>query len=97
VYHVIFNILNRPLRATAQNPAQIQPKTPIGMDSPGLRSLSQHCFPRFCKRLYYERMVQNGMITSNARHAVARKMLTAMWAMWKTNSPFDESLVFLSN
>ena len=45
----------------------------------------------------YERMVQNGMITSNARHAVARKMLTAMWAMWKTNSPFDESLVFLSN
>ncbi len=46
---------------------------------------------------FYERMVQNGMITSNARHAVARKMLTAMWAMWKTNSPFDESLVFLSN
>ena len=45
----------------------------------------------------YERMVQNGMITSNARHAVARKMLTAMWAMWKTNSPFDERLVFLSN
>ena len=46
---------------------------------------------------YYERMVQHGVITSNARHAVARKMLTAMWAMWKTNSPFDESLVFLSN
>ena len=46
---------------------------------------------------FYERMVQNGMITSNARHAVARKMLTAMWAMWKTNSPFDESLIFLSN
>ena len=46
---------------------------------------------------FYERMVQDGMITSNARHAVARKMLTAMWAMWKTNSPFDESLVFLSN
>jgi transposase len=45
----------------------------------------------------YERMVQHGMITSNARHAVARKMLTVMWAMWKTNSPFDESLVFLSN
>ena len=45
----------------------------------------------------YERMVQNGMIASNARHAVARKMLTAMWAMWKTNSPFDEHLVFLSN
>jgi transposase len=45
----------------------------------------------------YERMVQNGVIASNARHAVARKMLTTMWAMWKTNSPFDESLVFLSN
>jgi len=45
----------------------------------------------------YERMVQHGMITSNARHAVARKMLTAMWAMWKTNSPFDETIVFLSN
>jgi len=42
---------------------------------------------------YYERMVQNGMITSNARHAVARKLLTVMWAMWKTNSSFDESLV----
>ena len=42
---------------------------------------------------YYERMVQDGIINSNARHAVARKMLTAMWAMWKTNSPFDENLV----
>ena len=46
---------------------------------------------------YYERMVQNGMITSNARHAVARKMLTVMWAMWKTNSQFNENSVFLSN
>ena len=45
----------------------------------------------------YDRMVQNGMITSNARHAVARKMLTVMWAMWKTNSPFDEHLVCFSN
>ena len=42
---------------------------------------------------YYERMVQDGMITSNARHAVARKMLTVMWGMWKTNSPFDEKVV----
>lgn len=42
---------------------------------------------------YYERMVQNGIITSNARHAVARKMLTVMWGMWKTNSPFDEKVV----
>ena len=42
---------------------------------------------------YYERMVQDGMITSNARHAVARKMLTVMWGMWKTNSPFNEKVV----
>ncbi|GAJ17685.1 unnamed protein product, partial [marine sediment metagenome] len=41
----------------------------------------------------YERMVKNGIIPSNARHAVARKMLTVIWAMWKTNSSFDENLV----
>jgi len=46
---------------------------------------------------YYERMVKNGIIPSNARHAVARKLLTVMWAMWKTNSPFDENSVCLSN
>ena len=46
---------------------------------------------------YYERMVQDGIITSNARHAVARKMITAMWAMWKTNSRFDDKKVFLHN
>jgi len=44
-------------------------------------------------RDYYERMVQDGMITSNARHTVARKMLTVMWAMWKTNSRFNEKIV----
>ena len=43
-------------------------------------------------RAYYERMVQDGIITSNARHAVARKMLTVIWGMWKTNSRFDENL-----
>ena len=42
---------------------------------------------------YYERMTKNGIIPSNARHAVARKMLTVMWAMWKTNSRFNKSLV----
>jgi len=42
---------------------------------------------------YYERMVKDGVITSNARHAVARKLLTVMWAMWKTNSSFDEKIV----
>lgn len=44
---------------------------------------------------YYERMVRDGIITSNARHAVARKMLTVMWGMWKTNSQFDERLLAL--
>ncbi len=44
-------------------------------------------------RDYYERMVQDGIITSNARHAVARKMLTVMWGMWKTNSRFDEKMI----
>ncbi|UCG46574.1 MAG: transposase [Phycisphaerales bacterium] len=43
----------------------------------------------------YERMVQNGTITSNARHAVARKMLTVMWGMCKTGSQFDEKLLCL--
>ena len=42
---------------------------------------------------YYERMLKDGIIISNARHAVARKMLTVMWAMWKTNSPFNEKIV----
>jgi len=40
---------------------------------------------------YYERMLENEIMPSNARHAVARKLLTVMWAMWKTNSRFDES------
>jgi transposase len=42
---------------------------------------------------YYERILQNGMIASNARHSVARKMLTVMWGMWKSNSPFNENLL----
>jgi len=44
-------------------------------------------------RDYYERMVKDGVIASNARHAVARRMLTVMWGMWKTNSRFDENLL----
>jgi len=42
---------------------------------------------------YYERMVKDGVITSNARHAVARKLLTVMWGMWKQRSRFDENLL----
>lgn len=41
---------------------------------------------------YYERMIQNGLPRSNARHAVARKLLTVMWGMWKSSCRFDESL-----
>jgi transposase len=43
-------------------------------------------------RQYYERMLEDGIMPSNARHAVARKMLTVVWAMWKTNSRFDENM-----
>jgi len=48
-------------------------------------------------RQYYERMLEDGIMPSNARHAVARKLLTVMWAMWKTNSRFDERLCQESN
>lgn len=40
----------------------------------------------------YERMLAHGALASNARHAVARKMLTVMWGMWKCQRPFDASL-----
>jgi len=46
---------------------------------------------------YYERMVKDGVITSNARHAVARKLLTVMWGMCKTNSRFDENLLCIES
>lgn len=42
---------------------------------------------------HYDRMIQNGVKPSNARHTIARKMLTVMWGMWKTNSRYDEALV----
>jgi transposase len=42
---------------------------------------------------YYERMLHDGIMPSNARHTVARKMLTVMWGMWKTNSRFNENKV----
>jgi transposase len=41
---------------------------------------------------HYERMLEDGIMPSNARHAIARNLLTVMWAMWKTNSRFDENL-----
>ncbi len=39
----------------------------------------------------YERMISNGTLTSNARHAVARRLLTVLWGMWKNASRFDPS------
>ena len=42
---------------------------------------------------YYERMLSNGITPANAKHSVARKMVSTMSAMWKTNSQFDEKLV----
>jgi len=44
-------------------------------------------------RDYYERMLSNGITPANARHSVARKMMSTMSAMWKTDSKFDEKLL----
>jgi transposase len=37
----------------------------------------------------HERMVHQGVTSTNARHTVARKLLTVMWGMWKTQQPYD--------
>ena len=42
---------------------------------------------------YYERMVSNGITPANARHSVARKMISVMSAMWKTGNAFDPELI----
>jgi len=42
---------------------------------------------------YYERMVSNGIIPANARHSVARKLVSTMSAMWKNGSEYDETLI----
>ena len=42
---------------------------------------------------YYERMLANGITPANAKHSVARKMLSTMSAMWKTGSEYDEKLL----
>lgn len=42
---------------------------------------------------HYKTMIHSGVTAGNARHTVARKMLTVMWGMWKTNSRYEESLV----
>ena len=40
-------------------------------------------------RDYYEDRIRQGALASNARHATARKMLTVMWGMWKSQRPFE--------
>ena len=42
---------------------------------------------------YYGRLIRKGLHEANAWHAVARKMLTVMWGMWKNNSRFHEACV----
>jgi transposase len=44
-------------------------------------------------KTYYQRMVSNGIIPSNARHSVARKLVSTMSAMWKNGSEYDEKLI----
>jgi transposase len=44
-------------------------------------------------RDYYERMLCDGITPANARHSVARKMISVMSAMWKTDSAFDPKLI----
>ena len=40
-------------------------------------------------RDHYEERIRHGALASNARHATARKLLTVMWGMWKSQRPFD--------
>jgi len=42
---------------------------------------------------YYTRMIYNGLTASNARHTIARKILSVMWGMWKTNCRYNENLL----
>lgn len=42
---------------------------------------------------YYERMLSHEITPANAKHSVARKMVSTMSAMWKTDSEFDEKLL----
>ena len=42
---------------------------------------------------YYKRMLSNEIIPTNAKHSVARKMVSTMSAMWKTESKYDEKLL----
>lgn len=41
----------------------------------------------------YERLLQNGLTASNARHAVCRKFLGVLWGMWKNSSRYEPDRV----
>jgi len=55
-----------------------------------LSAIQQKDNPFACQ---YHRLVADGLTASNARHAVARKMLSVMWGMWKTKSRYEARLV----
>jgi len=42
---------------------------------------------------YYERMLSHRITPANAKHSVAREMVSTMSAMWKTGSEYDEKLL----
>ena len=42
---------------------------------------------------HYEELLRKGVTCSNARHTVARKIITVMWGMWKTTRRFDPQWV----
>jgi transposase len=41
----------------------------------------------------YEELLHYGLTASNARHTVARRLVTVMWGMWKSNQPYDPEMV----
>jgi hypothetical protein len=43
-------------------------------------------------KAYYERMLSHGITPANAKHSVARKMVSTMSALWKTGNQYDEKL-----
>jgi len=42
---------------------------------------------------YYEPRLSHGMIPANAKHALARIMISTMSAVWKTGNRLDERLL----
>jgi len=44
-------------------------------------------------RDHYEKLLRKSVTCSNARHTVARKIITVMWGMWKTTRRFDPQWV----